>query len=244
MNNNLTIDDELRLLKGSSFFVDQIEIKPFTLGEIVEIGYEKYQQLLNIFVIEVEDILKEIPEELEDITVFDLFLRSGSQELFEGFISAISLFLRIENKNEFSIDDEVNNILIGENKIINKYNWTKICDIIQMQNCVKRQKEEEYNPANEAARAIIEKIKENKKNAQKKKELVTLSSMISGISWKSNNINTFNVWDLTIYKLYDGLNRLELIDNYQFTLTGVYSGTVDSKKINFKQINWMKTLKD
>jgi len=239
---DIKIDDELRLLKGSSFFVDGIEIKPFTIGEIVEIGYEKYQQIMNIFALDVEDIIKDIPEELNSITIFDLFLKSGSQELFEGFIGAIGLFLRIENTNEFSIDGEFN-VVVNKLKIINKDNWSNICNIIQMQNCVEREKEkEDYNPANEEARKIIEKIKALKRE-NPIKESVTLSSMISGIANKSNNLNILNIWDLTIYQLYDALNRLNLIDNYQFTLNGIYAGTVNGKEINMKDLNWMKTLK-
>jgi len=64
--------------------------------------------------------------------------------------------------------------------------------------------------------------------------------MISGLGWKANNINIFDVWDLTVYQLYDGLNRLKIIDDYQFTLSGIYAGTIDSGKINLKDINWMK----
>jgi len=237
---DLKIDDELKLLKGSSYFVDGIEIKPFTIGEIVEIGYEKYYQLLNIFILDVEDILNNIPKELNDITVFDLFLKSGSQELFEALINAISLFLRVENSNEFGIDNEYN-IIINKYKI-NNSNWSQICDIIQMQNCIKKEKES-YNPANEEAKKIIERIKALKKE-NPIKESITLSSMISGVSWKSNNINILNIWDLTIYQLYDALNRLNLIDNYQFTLSGIYAGTVNGKEINMKDINWVKILKN
>lgn len=241
MNNNISIDDELRLLKGSSFFIDQIEIKPFTIGEIVEIGYEKYQQLMNIFALEVEDILKEIPEELNGITVFELYLQSGLQELFEGFISAISLFLRIENPNNLSINNTFN-VVINNKNIINKDNWSDICKIIQMQNCVKKIEKEEYNPANERAKKFIEKLNKMKQELPKIKSDITLSSMISGVAWKAQNININNIWDLTIYQLYDALNRLNLIDDYQFTFTGIYTGTVDGKKIDMKKINWMKII--
>jgi len=238
---DIKMDDELRLLKGSSFFVDGIEIKPFTIGEIVEIGHEKYQQMMNIFALEIEDVIKDIPEELNDITIFDLFLKSGLQELFEGFIGAIGLFLRIENINEFGIDEEFN-VVLDKKKIINRENWDSICKIIQMQNCVKREKED-YNPANEQARKIIEKIKALKRE-NPIKESITFPSMISGIANKSNNLNILNIWDLTIYQLYDALNRLNLIDNYQFTLNGIYAGTVNGKEINMKDINWMNIIKN
>jgi len=238
---DIKIDDELRLLKGSSFFMDGIEIKPFTISEIVEIGYEKYHQTMNIFALEVEDIIKDIPEELNNISIFDLFLKSGLQELFEGFIGAIGLFLRIENISEFGIDEEFN-IVLDAKKKINRDNWGNICKIIQMQNCVKREKED-YNPANEQARKIIEKIKALKRE-NPIKESITFPSMISGIANKSNNLNILNIWDLTVYQLYDALNRLNLIDNYQFTLNGIYAGTVNGEKINMKDINWMNTIKN
>ncbi len=233
---NINLDDELKLLKGSSFFIDEIEIKPFTIGEIVDIGYQKYQEFLNIFILDVEDILKEIPEGFEDIKVFDILLNSGSEDLLEILLKSIDFFLCPQ---KIDIKRELNIILIND-KIINRNNWDEICKIIQLQNCVKKELKEGYNPANEEARKIIEKIKENKKNAPKPKELITLSSMISGLGWKANNINIFDVWDLTVYQLYDGLNRLKIIDDYQFTLSGIYAGTIDSGKINLKDINWMK----
>ena len=242
----INIDDELRLLSGSSFFVgeikngidNRIEIKPFILKEIVDIGYIKYQQLMNIFVVEVGDILKEIPEELKNVTVFDLFTKSGIKELLEPFLDSMCVFLRTE---KFSFDKETNFLVDG--KIIDNDKWLKICKIVKMQNCVEKRVEEEYNPANEEARKIIEKIKALKKE-HPRKESITFTSMISGISWKSNNVNIIDVWNLTIYQLYDALNRLNLIDNYQFTLSGIYAGTLDGKKIDLKELNWMKTFKN
>lgn len=235
--NSINIDDELRLLKGSSFFVNGIKIKPFTIGEIVEIGYEEYQKNLNIFIWEVKDFVLEVPEEFKEIKIFDLILNSGSKELLEGFLTGIDFFLK---PKEMNINIKSNEIIIDD-KSIGRDNWDDICRIIKTQNCVKRNKEEEYNPANEEARKIIEKIKALKKE-HPPKELVTLSSIISGIAYKSNSLNIINIWDLTIYQLYDALNRLNLIDNYQFTLNGIYTGTVDSKKINMKDINWIKIL--
>jgi hypothetical protein len=242
MNININIDDELKLLRGSSFFMDGIEIKPFTIAEITDqIGYEKYQQLLNIFILEVKDILKEVPEELNNINVFDLIVQGRIRELFEGLLESICLFLRINNLDELDINE---NGLVINTKLINSNNWDKLCKIIKMQNCISKQEEEKYNPANEKAREIIEKIKRYKNEMPKKKELITFPSMISGLAWKSNNVNIFDVYNLTIYQLYDGLKRLNLIDDYQFTLSGIYAGTVDSKKINLNNINWMKTIEN
>jgi len=234
---DIKIDDELRLLKGSSFFVDEIEIKPFTIGEIVEIGYGEYLKYLNIFIFEVRDFILELPEEYKEINIFDLLLNSGQKELLEVFLNGIDFFIKPKQMDV----NMSNNEIIIDNKKINRNNWDDIRKIIKIQNCVKKNKEEEYNPANEEARKIIERIKALKKE-HPQKELITLSSIISGVAYKSNNINILNIWNLTIYQLYDALDRLSLIDNYQFTLSGIYAGTVDSKNINMKDINWIKIL--
>ena len=233
---NITIDDELRLLKGSSFFIDQLEIKPLTLNEIVEIGYTKYQQMLNVYILELEDIVKEIPEEFNEIKIFDLLLNSGVSDLLENLLSSIYIFFKP------NIIDVINNEIILDDKKINRDNWDYICEIIKMQNCAKRAEKEEYNPGNERARKFIEKLNKMKQELPKIKSDITLPSMISGVAWKAQNINIKNIWDLTIYQLYDALNRLNLIDDYQFTLTGIFAGTVDGKKIDMKKINWIKNI--
>jgi len=233
---NITIDDELRLLKGSSFFIDKIEIKQLTLNEITDFGYTKYQQMLNVYILELEDIVKEIPEEFNEIKIFDLLLNSGIDDLLENLLSSIYLFFK-PNKI-----DVISNEIILDDKKINRDNWDFICEIIKMQNCVKRAEKEEYNPGNERARKFIEKLNAMKKDLPKIKSDITLPSMISGVAWKAQNINIKNIWDLTIYQLYDALNRLNLIDDYQFTLTGIFAGTVDGKKIDMKKINWIKNI--
>jgi len=233
----IDLSTELKLLKGSSFFVNEIEIKPLTLKEIVDIGYMKYQQYLNVYILDLEDILLDIPEEFNEIKIFDLLLNSGIDDLLENLLSSIYFFFKPKNikviENEIILDDN----------IINRDNWDSICEIIKIQNCVKKAEKEEYNPANEKAREIIEKIKALKKSIPQR-ESITLASMISGIAWKSHNINIINIWDITMYQLYDALNRLNLIDDYNFTLSGLYAGTIDGTKIDMKKINWMKIIKN
>lgn len=230
---DIDLDTKLKLFKGSTFYVDEIAIKPLTVGEIIESGYSNYLKQLNIFALDVEDIVEDVPEEYKEVTTFDLFIGLGIPELLDAFVDAIKYFLKPN-----SIDIILNNIVVDE-KAINRNNWDEIKNIILMQNNIKK---ETYNPANKKAKEIIEKIKKNKKNAPVIKQNNDFFSIVSGLAWKSNSINAINIFDLNIYSFYDGLNRLNLIDDYEYTLTGIYTGNVDAKKINLKDLSWFKII--
>lgn len=233
----LDLDTELKLLAGLSIVVDDIEIKPLTLREIIKIGYNNYINNLNIYALKVSDLFQEITDDIKDIKVFDIILNVN--DIYQMFQYSSVIFF---NYNTLKADLESQNIIFDEDKFLHRNNWDKICKIIKLQNCmVEKNEEEEFNFANERARKFMEEIKKIKQNAPKKKEEVNLSSIISSVAYKSN-IGINNILDLTIYQLYDAYYRLNIIDNYDKTMVGIYAGTVDSKKINLKDINWAKII--
>ena len=239
-------DLELCLLAGHQVDVGIGKLYPLKLRDIVEIGLSKYNEYLGITTLDIDDLdLEEVNLKESEITNFEFILLSCySQSSFKDkFITALSLFF----KELVSVDYEGGFFYIGEKeeqRIINNDNFKVIQDVLMKQNYVKKEKkEEDYNPGNERARKFIEKLKKNKRNMPKIKGDITLHSIISGIAWKSNNINILNVWNMTIYQLYDAIQRLELIDNYEGHLQGIFAGTIDPKKLDFKNINWTKRLK-
>jgi hypothetical protein len=46
-----------------------------------------------------------------------------------------------------------------------------------------------------------------------------------------------------LYSFFDTVNRLNVIDNADHVMNGIYAGTVDSKKISRDSLNWMRELK-
>jgi len=232
---NINIDDELRLLKGSSFFVDGIEIRPFSIGEIVEIGYEKYQQLINIFVLEVEDILKEIPEELNGISIFDLFLKSNNDELYNLLIDGINLYLH--PKNFQIIKDD--NLIFVDDKIINCDNWKQISNIIKFQNCFKKN-EDEYNPADPRTAELLRKRDEARRKLAKAKgsdnDSLNFADLVSILSANANGINIINVWDLTFYAFNNQFARMKMLEDYDISIRSLLAGA-KSEDVELK--HWM-----
>jgi hypothetical protein len=51
-----------------------------------------------------------------------------------------------------------------------------------------------------------------------------------------------DVWTLRIYPFMDAVRRVQKIKQYNNTMHGVYAGTVDLKKINQEELNWIGKL--
>jgi len=233
---------ELKLLKGSTIVVDGIKIKPLTLAYIVDdLGFDKYIQTLSILGFDKSKFKEDIPEyEYNKLLNYDLYI--SHEQLINSLLEFLKTFLNYDEI--FFVPDNQSFAFVsgGELAFLNRDNSDKVIEIFRKMYNINIEKEPEYNPANDRARAIIEKIK--KKNEVyanlHKEEDVDLNSIISGVAWKSTNTNIFNVFDLTIYQLYDAYYRLEIVDNYNNTMTGLYSGNIDGKTLNPKKISWIK----
>lgn len=241
MNNN---DLELKLLAGSPIEIHGVgTIYPPTIRDIVNIGESQYNKLLSTLLFDKENI-ENLHDHIELNNFQILFSYCYHQEDFKEItLKAIEFFFR--EKAQLGFNDSNVFFYFGhekENRKIDSSNLDQIQFVLKKMSFIKTNKEPEYNPANSKAKQMIELIMKNKKNKPLTKEIMNLHSVTSGMAWKSKNINIFNVFDLTVYQLYQGFRVTENIDNYHYTLTGVYSGNVSSKEINFTQIHWAKIL--
>jgi len=131
---------------------------------------------------------------------------------------------------------------LRDESVFTEEKWDFVKKIVKIGNFVEDKKEEEYKAGNEKARKLIEEIRKKKaKRANKEIAKQNLHSLISAISWKTVGIAT--ILDLTVYQLYDAYMRLENINQYEFTLTGIYTGNIDGSKIQLPDINWANIIK-
>jgi hypothetical protein len=221
----------LKLLAGEPINIPNAgNIYPLTLKEIKEITLVNYNYLLVVLCYK-----PDVNQSIFNNIITNCKLDFDYQNLV---LHALSCFF----KDSISILN--NKFYIGEifqNRYLDDSNYNEFYDILKLQNCLLETKEE-YNPANEKARELIEKIKKNKVKKPPKKNNINMASIISGIVWKSKTINIFNVWDLTIYQLYDGLNRMDILDNFYNVMHGYFSGTIKKEDIDFKNLSWIKKI--
>lgn len=239
----------LKLLKGSDIKVHGLNISPFRIGYIIDtLGFLKYQNITSVLLVskyKLEDA-DLIPEEtFNQIQDYDLFVYTP--ELMSKLVDSLRLFLQNDNIHYVKKNKKIvviNNIANKdefEDIWIDRDNYEEIADVLRAMYGLSFKKELEYNPANEEARKLIKEIKAGKLHKQPKKEDPTWGSIISGVAWRSTSgINILNVFDLTVYQLYDALSRMEANDTYNFTISGLYAGTINKSDIDFSKISWMR----
>lgn len=237
---------EMQLLKGSCVEIEGLEIRPYTLGELVDdIGLEQYYHITAFITIQKRELnayFKLKDDIYEKTSLFQMLLLhevvAKSLVDFFKFITRYEVEVEylqewqviiIEQKNKKRVKISHSNIDNIINKILKAYCIT-----------IPKEEEDDFNPANEQARLLMERIKKNRAKAPKPKAEVDIASIISALAWKSNNLNIHTVWDLTLYQLYDGFYRLDIIDNYDKTLTALYAGTLDGTKVKLKKQLWYR----
>lgn len=241
---------DLRYLAGLQIpFQNVGEIYPLTLKEIAEIGEMNYHKYLNVLTFNIEDIKASDEEEgkVADFTPFEILLANiffADEELrFEETVAdALMLFFREKptfDKRGFFYFGK-----LSEGRTIDQDNFDELRKVIMEQNCLLTEKEKEdiYNPANERARKIAEKLnKARKKIAELKKKQseegnspsLTLFDLISILASNGNNLNISNIWELTMYQFNNQFNRMKMLDEYEINVQALLHGA-DSSKIELK----------
>jgi hypothetical protein len=136
--------------------------------------------------------------------------------------------LAVDQKLFESIDHE-------DLRIVHRDNFDDIIEAIKLMNYLKKPAKKEAdsdNPVDAETKALMEhmqKLKEKVENKKKKAKEnedgdIDIADIISAVSSKSPSLNKLNIWKLTIYQLYDEYSRLELIDNYDFSIRAMMAG--------------------
>jgi hypothetical protein len=231
----ITIDTKLKLLAGLPIEVEEYGlIYPLKLREIIEYGYTDYLGKLNILAVTKEQLLKEVPEDLNE---FDVLLTLGDKNINDFLKESLSLFLQ----DDIHLYKESQLIAVGNTKenlrVINRKNFMDIRKVIQLQNCLISTDDVEINPKDEKAKEIAERMRKAKEevNRIKKKEdelnETDFFDMLSAITCKSNSISKIELMDLTIFQIYEEFKRLNHIDQYQ---TGVLALMQGAKNVKLK----------
>lgn len=231
------INDKLKLMCGLPIPIGDTEIKPYTLKEIAEIGYTDYMSILGMLFLDTDYFLKElrgesffmeIYEKKHLLTPFDFYMMLANNGGFgESLKHSLSLVFRV-SEDDIHIDNENSVIFITSNEdvklIIDKDVFARIVDVLKYQNGLKgfsKEESDEFNPADEKAQALIEKMKANRSKVEKIKSEededgdLDIFDIVSAITARSNSLNKIDVLNLTIFQIYDELSRLQMVDAYE-----------------------------
>lgn len=105
---NLTDDDILKFQKGTPVFLEDIcAVYPVTIGEIVDLGYSKFEQYLSILIAEKpiapkEDL--ELKQLLESLTDFQYLLMMVSLDIHANSLLKEAFRFFTHEEVNFSVD--------------------------------------------------------------------------------------------------------------------------------------------
>lgn len=241
------------MLLGKPLCIDGVYFKHPKIGEILEVGESFYNSSINIFTLKPSDLmvnLYDIGMDYRKVSNYELFiLLCGSTiEKHENSISfnknsevskSLSWLTGIDDfhlgyeNNDFFLFSDIKKYKIDKSKynLIRKY----------YMDMTFRTEKEKYNPGNEKTfKFLINEERKKQKKMLKNNNKSELANQISSIVW-SSGIKFKDVEDLYLYQLYDGLNRINKIKNFDNIYFGYYSGNIQSS--DFKrikdEINWM-----
>lgn len=204
-----------------------------TLKQISQIGHSTYHQYLSILL-----SLSEQPEMLISDSSPGNLLKNILDFFFEEhivFYEKEKCFLAAKDGNDLE------NTLVG---VITKENYSEVCDIICQRNYIKSVRQESPSAAkSRKAQEIMEKLQKGRAEKQKyskSDENMELGNIISAVANKHPSLNIINIWDLTIYQLWDCFSRISI--NNLYDIQSMSAAAWGNKDNHFDAAAWYKRI--
>lgn len=183
-----------------------------------------------------------------NLTKFDLVI---NDESFRTIInSALNFFL--ENSIEYYPEYEAfistreengEKIALG---LINRDNYAEVIDIILQRVHItpdENEVDDIKKVKNKHGLKIYKKIMERRKKFKKAKANnpdLTMANIIASVATRSNGLNWTNIWEITIFQLFDEFERLQISD--QYNIASIQVAAWGDKEKKFKVGLWSKNI--
>ena len=236
--------DELQLYFGDDYVInDYITISQPSIGQVVDYGESSYFSTIYT--------LTAIPSDMK-APLWDMKIDWTELDDFELFIM-LSQTLTLDKTSllfgdlDFSqlkpYPNKVNGDIVLANKetgvIIDKMIYLRIVSYLRKLHNITPKIE---RAANEMTKKVLIEEDRNKIRLNQEKPFKSyLLPLISAVKVKQGYTKEY-VRNMGLYEFFDDIARMSLINNADHLLSAAYAGTIDMKKINKQDFNWMKEL--
>ena len=251
---NLTDNEVLKFLKGGPVFIEDIcAVYSVTLGEIVDVGYDKFQQYLSILTATKPTDVKgeqELTELLNSISDYQYLLLMVSMDAQVNSLVKSAFRFFTHSEATFSLDPP--GIFLGpleEKHILDEKHFYDLQRVLKRMYFLEVEGEEiiiyeDDDPATKRLkmqmRANREKVRRAKaKKAAQEKSDMSMSDLIGSMALNDCGLNIKNIWDITYYAFHDQLKRMGWRDQFNINQKAALAGA----KINKSQLkHWMRSI--
>lgn len=191
----------LNLLHSDPIFLPTVgSLKVPTLNDIRKIG-GLYSAYMEVLCLDDNELAEHLNVPLSGASRYEFVatnqrLREFYTQIFTFFFSQDVTF---QNAAQFWVLTE------GEDCVgtINEENFFDVCNAILICNHLEPKSNKPPVFYNERARLIYEKMKQSPLKKKRNGLQASLADIVSALSANSHSYNLFNIWDLTVYQLYD-----------------------------------------
>ena len=236
--------DQLQLYFGDPYVINKhITINQPTIGQIVDYGEKAYYSMVHTLTAIPSDLKSQLDdmgldyEQIEDFQLFQMLAPTLSPEstyILFGDIDFTKLkIIRNPQNDEIIMRDKETGI------VIDRLIYERIVNYLRKVHGLKKKVEKSYNKYTK--RIMIEEDRKNIELNKGKPYKSFLTPLISAVKVRMGYTKDY-VRNMGIYELTDDIARLQIINNADALLRGMYSGMIDTKKIDKKELNWMKEI--
>ena len=215
-------------------------------------GINTYQYYLTILLLDsktyfamagLQDQYNLFPdEEKTQLNIYDLLTANKDsaallQKILNFFIKEEVVYITENKKFLVQKDEEVTGT-------ISKETYPIVCDVIFQRNCIKSKPEKDLSEIkNKKALEIMKKLQKGR--TEKAKHIkadknMELGNIISAVANKSQSLNILNIWDLTVYQVWDCFTRLS--NNSIYDIQSMSVATWGNKDNYFDATAWFKRI--
>ena len=183
-------------------------------------------------------------QDMPDCSTFEVFMSLMKDERAADKKNSVKEDLKIffPNYKIFFTPRTICFNLNDESFTIDEDNFEYLQNILKQVCCLEASGQDNFNPSGDAAKKIAEKLMRARQRvaAQKSSEAgnSVLSQHISTLAIGLNSMSLQSLLDLTIFQLYDLIERYQLYMNWDLDIRSKLAGGSPESKVD----NWMKAL--
>ena len=240
---NLDVD-ELQLYFGDDYVInDHIKITQPSIGSVVDYGEAKYFSMVHTLTAIPSDMKSQLWDmgldwtEMDDFELFMMLAQTLTPDrtciLFGDLdFSKLKPFKNNQNGDIVLADKDTG-------VIIDKMIYLRIMSYLRKLHNLKPKVEKAANKMTK--KVLIDEDRQKILHAKDKPFKSYLLPLISSVKVKQCYTKDY-VRNMGLYEFFDDVARMQIINNADHLMSACYAGTIDMKKINKAELNWMKEL--
>lgn len=215
-----------------------------TLRRISALGYDTYQTYLAVMTMDPESYLSKTAEDRADSPGSLFSLLTGEPQSCALLQNILNFFME-----EDILYSPAHNAFLSQSQgkttgYITEEIYPELCSLICQRSCIHSgQKEKQPDVKSKKALEILQKLQKGrtKKARQTKPDKdMELGNIISAVASRSYSLNLLNIWDLTIFQLWDCFARLS--NNNIYDIQSMAVAAWGSKDNSFDASAWFKRM--